>query len=565
MKTKLLKLALCAVGLITSVVSTSAQSWDFEKTAFTATELANIIADETGYTQTTENTRYTYKLAIDNASLNAQSTELDFTNGLKFIAKENGIRLYSNYALELLRQAINSDATKNANASYVIIPNVPKDATVTIKFKSNNTNTVQIVSDELTDISSPITTTSDVTYTGTVKATGDVKIGYKVQAASAVCQIRSISTNLGMSYSTTKSWDFTSLTLPYADGTAKTPGDLWCTSGSDRANAYGLNDVELTQYADADAKTAGTATKYEPTKGLFFTGTNNSGLSIIITTTGIKLNRTGVTIKIKNLKKGQKIKVVAKPAANDRYIDVITNLTALSSWKKVTTSDETLEAIVNADGDVVFGTTEKSNVTIKSINISDPTSYKVGIQNIEWASLYLPFNAAIPDGVTAYYAKTVNSTTVSLKKIENGIPANQGVVVKGSEGIYEFVSTSTVDEITSNLFDGVTSDKAFDDSEIYVLAGSDNEKAKPIFKLYDSGSSSGVTLSAYKSYLLASNVSGLARTLQFGFDDDETTGISDVRINTENGTTQYYDLSGRRVTQPTKGLYIVNGKKVIIK
>ena len=117
----------------------------------------------------------------------------------------------------------------------------------------------------------------------------------------------------------------------------------------------------------------------------------------------------------------------------------------------------------------------------------------------------------------------------------------------------------------TNLFEGVTTDTPFTDSEIYVLAGSENDKANPIFKLYDSGSSSGVTLSAYKSYLLASNVPSLASSLTFGFYDDETTGITDVKINTENGTTQYYDLSGRRVTHPTKGLYIVNGKKVIIK
>ena len=194
MKTKLLKLALCAVGLLTSVVSTSAQSWDFEHSAFTATELANIIADGTSiYSQNTANTRYTYVPVIDNASLKAQSTELDFTKGLKFIAKASGIRLFSNYALELIRQAINSDATPNANASYVIIPNVPIGATVTIKFKSNNANTVQIVSDELSDISTPEATTSDATYTGTVNAAGDVKIGYKITSGSAACQIRSIS------------------------------------------------------------------------------------------------------------------------------------------------------------------------------------------------------------------------------------------------------------------------------------------------------------------------------------------------------------------------------------
>ena len=50
------------------------------------------------------------------------------------------------------------------------------------------------------------------------------------------------------------------------------------------------------------------------------------------------------------------------------------------------------------------------------------------------------------------------------------------------------------------------------------------------------------------------------------FDGEGTTGIS--TLNVERGTlndNSYYMLDGRRVAQPTKGLYIVNGKKVIIK
>ena len=46
--------------------------------------------------------------------------------------------------------------------------------------------------------------------------------------------------------------------------------------------------------------------------------------------------------------------------------------------------------------------------------------------------------------------------------------------------------------------------------------------------------------------------------------DGETTGIANVNVNA-NANSSWYDLSGRRVANPTKGLYIVNGKKVIIK
>ena len=50
-------------------------------------------------------------------------------------------------------------------------------------------------------------------------------------------------------------------------------------------------------------------------------------------------------------------------------------------------------------------------------------------------------------------------------------------------------------------------------------------------------------------------------------DDNETTDITMVQGEgfMVNGSDNYYDLQGRRVAQPTKGLYIVNGKKVVIK
>jgi hypothetical protein len=46
--------------------------------------------------------------------------------------------------------------------------------------------------------------------------------------------------------------------------------------------------------------------------------------------------------------------------------------------------------------------------------------------------------------------------------------------------------------------------------------------------------------------------------------EGDATGISEVRSMTEDGKNDIYDLQGRKVQNPGKGLYIVNGKKVII-
>ena len=70
---------------------------------------------------------------------------------------------------------------------------------------------------------------------------------------------------------------------------------------------------------------------------------------------------------------------------------------------------------------------------------------------------------------------------------------------------------------------------------------------------------SGATINSFRAYL--TDVSG-AREITF---EDETTGLTDVSSKTSDGRGECFNLAGQRVAQPTKGLYIVNGKKVIVK
>lgn len=79
-------------------------------------------------------------------------------------------------------------------------------------------------------------------------------------------------------------------------------------------------------------------------------------------------------------------------------------------------------------------------------------------------------------------------------------------------------------------------------------------------------SGSGV-LSANKAFLrTTTNVTtASARGLELNFDEGETTGINTVQGSAFKANGEYFNLSGQRVAQPTRGLYIVNGKKVIIK
>ena len=75
-----------------------------------------------------------------------------------------------------------------------------------------------------------------------------------------------------------------------------------------------------------------------------------------------------------------------------------------------------------------------------------------------------------------------------------------------------------------------------------------------------------VAIPANKAYLqvLKTEVGG-AREMNVVFEDNDATAISEAKSQQPIANGQFFDLQGRRVAQPTKGLYIVNGKKVIVK
>lgn len=74
------------------------------------------------------------------------------------------------------------------------------------------------------------------------------------------------------------------------------------------------------------------------------------------------------------------------------------------------------------------------------------------------------------------------------------------------------------------------------------------------------------TIPGNKAFLVLTNAEAQAKGFVLEFEDGGTTGIETIE-NSKNSTEDgvYYDLQGRRVENPTRGVYIVNGKKVVIK
>ncbi len=188
----------------------------------------------------------------------------------------------------------------------------------------------------------------------------------------------------------------------------------------------------------------------------------------------------------------------------------------------------------------------------------------VSVGDAGWATYKagenLDFSNADPTGINAYTAK-VSGGTVTLTN-RNNVPQNEPVVLKANKGTYYVPVLASADVITNNDLQWF--------AEYYVNTGyyvygltKDTTDDKAKFARINTGQT--VNNKAILVFTSDPVPSG-ARELQVVF-EDETTGISQIE-NAQPATIEdavIYNLNGQRVMNPGKGLYIVNGKKVIMK
>ena len=179
-----------------------------------------------------------------------------------------------------------------------------------------------------------------------------------------------------------------------------------------------------------------------------------------------------------------------------------------------------------------------------------------------YATYYLPFAAKAPGGVKAY-AGTVSNGSVKLTEYANGvIPANKGVLLvsdNATSATFTLANDADVTAIDNDL-KGVTA--------VTELAGVDNSEQVRIFSTKDGvagfykPNSNITSLAANKAYVMAPTAQG-ALALNFGGDVTGVNSVSDNAAMPHNAV--IYDLAGRRVSHAVKGVYVINGKKIIVK
>jgi len=188
------------------------------------------------------------------------------------------------------------------------------------------------------------------------------------------------------------------------------------------------------------------------------------------------------------------------------------------------------------------------------------------VSSYGWSTFSSPYKLDFSgvSGLTAH-AVTGNSGTAVTMADVSVAAANTGLLLEssttGSATYYNIpISTSDAYSGTNLMVAGTGTSVSYASGYTkYVLGVSGSDKAE-FQQLTDGGSSA--TVATGKAYLQFTSAVG-ARSLKF--DDSETTGILQTANCDETSIKNYYSLSGQRIAQPTKGLYIVNGKKVVVK
>lgn len=194
---------------------------------------------------------------------------------------------------------------------------------------------------------------------------------------------------------------------------------------------------------------------------------------------------------------------------------------------------------------------------VKELSVYIPL-VTVSVSEAGYATYATKYNVEVPNYENVkVMTVTVNegNSTITLHEIpaKTVIPANTGILVKADQGNHNFVVTSDKGEtLAYNDLKAATKDVTSVDDKFFALT---KLGEKVGFALV----ANGVVIPAGKAYLEVPT----STPAKFFSLDGEATGINSVKTAKADGA--YYTLEGVKTTKPVKGLYIHNGKKIVVK
>ena len=205
-------------------------------------------------------------------------------------------------------------------------------------------------------------------------------------------------------------------------------------------------------------------------------------------------------------------------------------------------------------------TADQNRFFLDEVRLADPTDLNTATVTIPasgWASYCCeyPLEFTESDDVKAYAVTSASGNKATLTQVTGSVKGGVPLLLNGAPGEYSLtVAENSTNEVAGNLLKGTL-------SPTYV----ERETSEAINYGLKSGEFHAVisgTMPAGKAYLpIAKSATAAGSKLVLVFED--TTGIS--QYQSVQSAAVCYDLQGRRVDSPRKGVYVRNGKKVVIK
>lgn len=230
------------------------------------------------------------------------------------------------------------------------------------------------------------------------------------------------------------------------------------------------------------------------------------------------------------------------------------------SVNKVTTDGTITEAAMTFnEGTVIKAKGSDTNIILDYILLEKVTSEDVAVSAVKFATYVPTFNVVAPADVKVYTAKVNEAkSAVVLTEVPTGSVIAKGtpVLVGAEAGSYNFAaSTREATAVADNDLKAAAADTKGDGATIYALVEQNGEAVFAPLK-------EGVAVSLGHAYLELPAASATRfYSIQFG---GETTGINEVNAAAK-ADGAYYTLQGVKTSKAAKGIYIHNGKKVVIK
>ena len=271
-----------------------------------------------------------------------------------------------------------------------------------------------------------------------------------------------------------------------------------------------------------------------------------------------------------------KIKVFGRTNASSKVKqNIFVGEEAVSTETTNATTDhiyEIKEAFQAAGNIYTLKVTNANNTQITKIVVYAKDETVAGAINIAteegFGTFYTDKNYVLPQGLTAFGYTSIDGNNTLTKSVEyvagDIVPANTAVVVKGAKGSYNYYNTEEVatKTIEKNLLKGVTTDtriEALSGVKRYILTRADDG----ILAFYRTNTGN-INVKANRAYLEVPTAMAVASFSLEG----SATGINNVV--TTAAKQGIYTISGVRLNATTTkglpaGIYIVDGKKVIVK